>query len=86
MSIRRDQTIALLNTLSDIRHIELMKLPFSDEFKRQKFILNLPSNRGNKTEEMKKMLATAKKRKPGEIPEWKKQRLKQNNDNCQKTG
>lgn len=85
LEIKRDQVIAILNYLADLRQIELAQIPFKDEATYHRFVHRLPSNKENRNENQKIPHGTVKRRKPGEIPEWKKQQL-QDNENCQKTG
>ena len=70
--------------MQDLRLIALCNTPLKQD-RVDDFINSLPSNKDKKTDKPRTR-STVKKRKPGEIPEWKKKRAKQNNDNCQKTG
>ncbi|MBQ7731929.1 MAG: hypothetical protein IJT68_08855 [Lentisphaeria bacterium] len=85
LQIRQEQATAILNSLVDLKQIGLAQIPFASETEAIDFIYRLPSNKGARDEERKNLRWTMKRRKPGEIPAWKKQRQNQDN-NCQKTG
>lgn len=85
LSIRWDQLEVLLKVMQDLRWIALCNTPLKED-KVDDFINRLPSNKNKEPDKPQRKRSTVKKRKPGEIPEWKKRRAKQNNDNCQKTG
>lgn len=85
LKIQTEHVCAILKYLADLRVIELEQIPFKDEAAYHRFIHRLPSQKENRDENHKIPYGTVKRRKPGEIPEWKKQRQLHDN-NCQKTG
>ena len=85
LSIRWEQLEVLLKVIQDLRFIAICNTPLKKE-KIDEFIDSLPSNKNKETDDKPRLRSTVKMRKPGEIPEWKKKRLEQKNDNCQKTG
>ena len=90
LEIKRNQVHALLKVLWDIRRIGIRQIAatFPSNIDFMDFIYSMPSYEGDAKKAKEQMRWTVKQRKPGEIPEWKKQRQNQNNDTCQiqKTG
>lgn len=76
---------AVVDILSDIRHIEIAQMPLSRN-ELMDFISHLPSFIKDAKKEQKETRWTVKQRKPGEVPEWKKKLQQKNNETCQKTG
>lgn len=75
LTVERDRFKALLNMISDLRHIQLQKMDFTTNAAFQDFLTTLPSYQGDARKEKQERRWKVTKRKPGEIPEWKKKRL-----------
>lgn len=75
MKIQRERFGALTKILADLRHIQLSKMYFKTDHAFRDFLTTLPSYDGDARKNKEERRWKVKKRKPGEIPEWKKQRL-----------
>jgi len=61
--------------LQDIRLIALNLIPFKSDMAFKDFLTTLPSYDGDAKKAKEDNRWKVKKRKPGEVPEWKKKRL-----------
>ena len=75
LTVERDRFKALLNMISDLRHIQLQKMDFTTNAAFQDFLTTLPSYSGDAKKDKQERRWKVTKRKPGEIPPWKKKRL-----------
>jgi len=75
LEIERERVKALFIIISDIRHIQLSKMYFKTDAAFKDFLTTLPSYQGDAQKEKQERRWKVKKRKPGEIPAWKKKRL-----------
>lgn len=73
--IRYENLKAVFEVLCDLRHIQIRKMPFTDENAYKDFLTTLPSYRGDAKKDREARRWKVTKRKPGEIPEWKKRKL-----------
>ena len=78
MEIERERVKALFTILNDLRHIQLSKMYFKSKLEFNDFLTTLPSYTGDAKKEKEAHRWKVKKRKPGEIPEWKKKKLENN--------
>ena len=79
LSIQGERILSLTTVLSDLRYIQIAKLPLNQS-ELKDFLISLPSFKGDKKKAKEDLRWKVKQRKPGEIPEWKKQRMKQQNN------
>ena len=75
LKIERERISAIFTLLSDLRHIQLSKMYFKTDASFQDFLSTLPSHKKDGPNEKQERRWKVKKRKPGEIPEWKKKLL-----------
>ena len=75
LAIDRERVKAFFTILSDLRHIQLSKMYFKTDMAFRDFLTTLPSYSGDAKKDKEERRWKVKKRKPGEIPEWKKKRL-----------
>ena len=67
----------MFTIISDLRHIQLSKMYFKTDIAFRDFLTTLPSYSGDAEKDRQERRWKVTKRKPGEIPEWKKKRLAQ---------
>ena len=72
LKIEQERVKALFLYLSDLRHIQLNKMYFKTDIAFKDFLTTLPSYQGDAQEDRQKRRWKVTKRKPGEIPAWKK--------------
>ena len=75
LEIERERIKALFTIIFDLRHIQLSKMYFKTDMAFRDFLTTLPSYSGDAKKDKEERRWKVKKRKPGEIPEWKKKRL-----------
>ncbi len=75
LTIERERFKALFLVLSDLRHIQLSKLYFKTDGAFQDFLTTLPSRKGDAKKDTQERRWKVTKRKPGELPPWKKAKL-----------
>ena len=75
LAIERERIKALFTIISDLRHIQLSKMYFKTDAAFKDFLTTLPSYQGDAKKEKQEMRWKVTKRKPGELPAWKKKRL-----------
>ena len=75
--VSRERDNMLFDMLADIRQIQLSQIPFKDKNDLNVFLTRLPSYRGNAKKDQEKRRWKVTQRMPGEIPEWKKQKMKE---------
>ena len=78
-AVRCENLKVVFEVLCDLRHIQISKLSFRDKAQYQSFIDTLPSsNTGAKKEKIQRSWKV-RKRKHGEIPEWKRKKQEECN-------
>lgn len=80
LTIERERVKAMYAILSDLRHIQLSKMYFKTDLAFRDFLTTLPSYEGDAKKDKEERRWKVKKRKAGEIPEWKKARQKTNSE------
>ena len=75
LAIERERIKALFTIISDLRHIQLSKMYFKTDAAFKDFLTTLPSFSGDAKKDKQERRWKVTKRKPGEIPAWKKKRL-----------
>lgn len=77
LEIERERIKALFAIIFDLRHIQLSKMYFKTDAAFKDFLTTMPSCRGDAKKEKQEMRWKVTKRKPGELPPWKKKRLEE---------
>ena len=75
LAIERERIKALFTIISDLRHIQLSKMYFKTDAAFKDFLTTLPSYSGDAKKDKQERRWKVTKRKPGELPAWKKKRL-----------
>lgn len=74
LEIERERIKALFEIISDLRHIQLNRMYFKTDTAFQDFLTTMPSYHGDAKKDRQERRWKVTKRKPGEIPEWKKKK------------
>lgn len=74
-AVRYENLKAVYGVLCDLRQIQIHKIPFKDINELKDFLTTLPSYHGDAQKDREARRWKVTKRKPGEIPEWKKRKL-----------
>lgn len=75
LTIERERIKALFTIISDLRHIQLSNMYFKTDAALKDFLTTLPSYSGDAKKDKQERRWKVTKRKPGELPPWKKKRL-----------
>lgn len=78
-AVRYENLKVVFEVLCDLRHIQIHKIPFKDQNELKDFLTTLPSYHGDAQKDRETRRWKVTKRKPGEIPEWKRKKLAANN-------